>query len=68
MNNYVCNYIYFQNAGGSGNLTSVAFFESAGNGTGTISVGYNGTNIIRVTFSNWHTNGHSWYATISTPR
>jgi len=61
-------YIYFQNAGSGGNLTTVSFYESAGNGTGTISVGFNGTNTIRVTFSNWHGNGHAWYATISTPR
>ena len=61
-------YIYFQNAGGGGNLTTVSFYESAGNGSGTISVGFNGTNNIRVTFSNWHSNGHAWYARVSSSR
>ncbi len=63
-----CGYIQFQNAGGSGNITSVVYVQTAVNGNGSISVSVNsaGDNSIDVNFSNWHGNSHAWQAKIIT--
>jgi hypothetical protein len=64
-------FIQFQNAGSGQPLTDALFVQSAVSGSGTISVALVNpgvTNVIRITFTNWHSNAHAWNAWISSPK
>ena len=64
-------YIQFQNAGSGGPITTCQFVQSAVVGNGTISVAPVNpgvTNVIRITFTNWHNNAHAWNCWISSPK
>jgi len=64
-----CGYIQWQNAGGSGNITTVNYVQTASLGSGgdiSVSVNSANDNSIDINFSNWHTNSHAWLAKIVT--
>jgi len=63
-----CGYIQFQNAGGSGNITTVSYTQIAIQGNGSISVSVNSANdnSIDINFSGWHGNSHAFQAKIVT--
>ena len=64
-----CGYIQWQNAGGSGNITTVNYVQTASLGSGgdiSVSVNSANDNSIDINFSNWHSNSHAWLAKIVT--